>query len=203
MTIHQGTTTCKKSHRRKLQREAYRSFALSFDKEFFAYGQKLERVEFFKYLGKLLTYNNNDIQDVFSNLKKARMFWGRISDVLRSKNLSPKVREMFYKATIQAVLLYGSVLWNLTKVMMSRLEGFHITAAYWMARTQKPQDNDDGSWTYPSSKDVLEEVGLYPIEHYIRVRGNYIINFVATRPVYEFCTSVERIPGSSHHRKWW
>ena len=49
----------------------------------------------------------------------------------------------------------------------------------------------------------LWEVGLHPIEHYIRVRRNSIINFVATRPVYEFGTSAERRPGTSYHHKWW
>ena len=87
--------------------------------------------------------------------------------------------------------------------MMRRLEGFHITAAYLMARTHKPQENGDGSWTYLASKDVFEEVGLYPIEHYIRVRRNSIIDFVATRPVYEFYKSAERRPRTSHHCKWW
>ena len=86
---------------------------------------------------------------------------------------------------------------------MSRLEEFHIKAAYWVTKTHTPQEKDDESWTYPASKDVFEEVGLYPIEHYIRVRRNSIINFVATRPVYEFCKSAERRPGTSHHRKWW
>ena len=117
--------------------------------------------------------------------------------------MSSKICGMFYKATIQAVLLHGSESWNLTTVMMSLLEGFHIMAAYWMARTHKPQENNDGSWTYPASKDVFEEVGLYPIEHYIRVRRNSIINFIATRPVHEFWKSAERRPGTSHHRKWW
>ena len=45
---------------------------------------------------------------------------------------------MVYKAMIQAVLLYGSESWNLTTVMMKKLEGFHIRAAYQMARTHKP-----------------------------------------------------------------
>ena len=87
--------------------------------------------------------------------------------------------------------------------MIEIMKGFHITSAYQMTRTHTPQENDDGSWTYPASKDVFEEVGLHPIEHYIRVRRNSIIEFVATRPVYEFCTSAERRPGTSHHRKWW
>ena len=81
--------------------------------------------------------------------------------------MSPKECGMFYKATIQAVLLYGSKSWNLTTAMMRRLEDVHITTAYRMARTHKPQENNDGSWTYLASKNVFEEVGLYPIEHYI------------------------------------
>ena len=72
-----------------------------------------------------------------------------------------------------------------------------------MVRTHKFQEIDDGSLTYPASKDVFKDVGLYPIDHYIRVRRKSIIDFVATRPVYEFCKNAERRPGNSHHRKWW
>ena len=103
MTKHQDTETCKKSHKRKLQRKAHRRSALPLDKEFTAYVQKLERVEFFKYQGRLLTYDDNNIQDVRSNLKKARILRAQISDVLQSKNTSPKVCKMFYKATIKSV----------------------------------------------------------------------------------------------------
>jgi hypothetical protein len=38
---------------------------------FTAYGDKLERVEVFKYLGRLLAYDDNDTQAVRNNLKKA------------------------------------------------------------------------------------------------------------------------------------
>ena len=81
--------------------------------------------------------------------------------------------------------------------------GFHIRAAYRMARTHKPRENDDGSWTYPASKDVLGEVGLHPIDHYIRVRRKSIIDFVASRPVYGMCMRAEVRRGTSHQRKWW
>ncbi|KAL7523456.1 hypothetical protein ACHAXR_000188, partial [Thalassiosira sp. AJA248-18] len=82
--------------------------------QFTAYGVELERVEVFKYLGRLLTYEGNDIQAVRSNLMKARKCWARISRVLRAENASPRVCGMFYKATVQAVLLFGSETWNLT-----------------------------------------------------------------------------------------
>ena len=86
-------------------------------------------------------------------------------------------------------------------MMMRRLEDFHIRAAYRLAKTLKPRENDDRNWTYPSSKEVFEEVGLYPTDHYIRVRRKSIIDFVATRPVYEFCKNERRRHETSHHRK--
>ena len=67
---------------------------------------------------------------------------------------------MFYKAVVQSVLLYGSETWNLTKTVLARLEGFHIHAAYRMARVHKPRKGLFGDWTYPSMKDVFEECGL-------------------------------------------
>ena len=74
MTRHQGTGECVKGHKRNLQRKVHRHSTLSLNEKFTAYRQKLERVEVFKYLGRLLTYDSNNIQDVRSNPKKARIF---------------------------------------------------------------------------------------------------------------------------------
>jgi hypothetical protein len=49
-------------------------------------------------------------------------------------NTPTKVSAMFYKAVVQSVLLYGSETWNLTKTALARLKGFHIRAAYRMAK---------------------------------------------------------------------
>ncbi len=46
---------------------------------------------------------------------------------------------MFYKATVQAVLLFGAEMWNLTETALKKLEGFHIKAAWRMARNHKPR----------------------------------------------------------------
>ena len=98
--LNRNSKTCKEGHRRKLQRKAYRCSTLSLNEKFTVYGQELERVELLKYLGRILMCDDNDIQDVRSNLNKACTFWRQISNVLRSKNMSPKVCGMFYKATI-------------------------------------------------------------------------------------------------------
>ena len=96
-------------------------------------------MEVFKYLGRLLAYDDNDVQAVRDNIKKAWKCWSKVSRVLRAENASPRVCGMFYKATVQAILLFGSETWNITTPMQNRLEGFHIRAAYRMVSTNKPQ----------------------------------------------------------------
>jgi hypothetical protein len=81
---------------------------------FTAYGEELERVEIFKYLGRLIAYDDANTQAMRLNLRKAWGCWARISCVLRADNATARTCGMFYKATVQAVLLYGSETWSLS-----------------------------------------------------------------------------------------
>ena len=78
-----------------------------------------------------------------------------MGQVLHGENTSPRVAAKFYKAVVQAVLLYGSETWNLTKAALAWLEGFHIRAAYKMARVHRPKKGAHGLWQYPKSADVV------------------------------------------------
>ena len=146
-------------------------------RKFCANGEDLERVEVFKYLGRLISFDDADNQAMWSNLKKAQGCWARVSRVLRAENATPKTCGMFYKATVQAVLLYGSETWSLSPSSMKRLEGFHIRAA-WQMSGKRPERNVDGSWTYPRSEEVLEAVGMKSIAHYVDVQRQTIANFI-------------------------
>jgi hypothetical protein len=90
----------------------------------------------------------------WANLAKARRCWVQVSQVLRSENASPKVCGVFYKATIQAVLLFGSETWNLGPLGMACLEGFHLRAAWQMSGTW-PWKRPDSMWKYPNLEKVL------------------------------------------------
>jgi hypothetical protein len=122
--------------------------------QFFAYGEELKWVKVFKYLGRLLLYDDNDTQAMRGNLAKARRCWAWDSQVLRLENASPKVCGIFYKATIQAVLLFGSETWNLWPSGMACLEGFHLRAA-WRMLGSHPWKRPDGTWEYPNLEKVL------------------------------------------------
>ena len=68
------------------------------------------------------------------------------------------------------MLLFGSETWNLTPTLMKRLDDFHTQAAWWMAAKNKPHHEPDETWLYPLKEEVLEEVGLFSISHYVEVR---------------------------------
>ncbi len=114
---------------RKKQREVAVTSALALRQQFSVHGDVLEQVEVFKYLGRLLAQDDDDIQAIRAQLRKARSTWARVGQVLRVENVPPRVAVKFYKAVVQAVLLYGSKTWVLSTTALASLEGFHIRAA--------------------------------------------------------------------------
>ncbi len=129
--------------------------------------------------------------------------WVRVSQVLRAENTTPRVATKFYKAVMQSVLLYGSETWNLTRAVFAQLEGFHVRAAYKMARKYKPRKGLFGKWKYPSTKDVLKECSLYSVEEYIQTRQTTIVMYVVNRPLYLECKEGGRRRGSMLRQWWW
>ena len=85
----------------------------------------LENVDAFRYLGRILSQDDNDIRVVQNQIKKAQGIWARVSQVLHAENTPPKTSAKFKMVVVQSVLLYGSKSWNLTKAV-AWLEGFNI-----------------------------------------------------------------------------
>ncbi len=188
---------------RKKQREATVTSALALRQQLSVHGEALERVEVFKYLGRLLAQDDDDIQVICAQLRKARATWARVGQVLRAENVPPHAAAKFYKAVVQAVLLYGSETSVLSTTALASLEGFHIRAAYRMAVRNKPRRGPGHGWIYPKSNDVLKECGMSTLEEYITVRQQTIAVYVATRPILTECRQGERKRGAVLHRWWW
>jgi hypothetical protein len=199
---HHETALCKDGVARKAQHAAAERAHLALRQMFTAYGKELERVEVFKYLGRLLAYDNNDTQAVKNNLKKVRIVWARLSHTIRAENASPHVCGVFYKATVQSILLFGSGTWNLSPVGLKSLEGFHIRATWCMAG-KRARKLLDGTWAYPNSAAVLDKVGLKPIAHYIGMQRQHIANYIVNKPIFQSCVEGVRRRGSSVRQLWW
>ena len=111
---HYETAICKDGVAKKVQYAAIERAHLALQQSFMVYGADLERVEVFKYLDRLLAYDGNDAQAMRGNLKKARGIWARLSRMIRAENASPHACSIFYKATVQSILLFESETWNLS-----------------------------------------------------------------------------------------
>ncbi len=66
----------------------------------------MEKVDSFRYLGRTLAQDNDDVRAVRQQIKKARAIWARVGQVLTAENTPPKVSDKIYKAVMQSVLLY-------------------------------------------------------------------------------------------------
>ena len=74
---------------------------------------------------------------------------------------------------------------------------------YFVAVKHRPHKGPGGSWVYPRSTDVLEEVGLQTMEHYVRQRRQTIVAWVVDRPLFAACQEGKRKRGTPQHLWWW
>ncbi len=123
--------------------------------------------------------------------------------MLRWENAPPRVSAKFYKAIVQSVLLYGSETWVLSPAALARLEGFHLRAAYRMAKKHVPRRGPNQQWVYPPSDKVLEECGMHTIGHYIDVLRETIATYVVGRSIFVECQGADRRRGLVPRWWWW
>ncbi|EJK67336.1 hypothetical protein THAOC_11647, partial [Thalassiosira oceanica] len=142
---HELSKLCREGAERKAQYAAPAQNARALEVEFTAYGETLERVEVFKYLGRLMAMDDNDMR--------------MRSDII-SKRLGGSGR------------------------------GFRRVKDDWQGLTDPGESKErDGTcqWSYPSKDDVYEEVGLFPIHHYIEVRRQTVAAYIVNRPIFDRC----------------
>ena len=122
---HQKTKECEIGRRRRKYEYLQDRQAMADGVEFFVYGKKLERVYEFKYLGRIIQENDDNTACIDNNIKKARRQWNSISKILKREGANAPTMAKFYLAVVQAVLLYGSNSWTITKNNWRKLQSFH------------------------------------------------------------------------------
>ena len=78
-------------------------------------GHDLKRSRQFKYLGRILDEDDDDEHASLRQLHRAKEKWGRLGAALRGQNASARTRGYFYKAIVQAILLYGFETWTVSE----------------------------------------------------------------------------------------
>ena len=114
---------------RKQRRLAEAEIRESTEMAFEAYGEQIESVPRFTYLGRKMTAGDDDWPEVAGNLTKAQRSWGRLQKILSREGATPRISGSFFKAVVQQVLLFGAETWVVTPKMERALSGFLPWAA--------------------------------------------------------------------------
>ena len=153
-------------------------------------------------MGCIVDKDNDDIHAVDNQLAKARLKWGRFGRVLRTTGAPWSVLGYFYKAVVQAVLLYGSETWTTSKFGLRNLHSFHRRSARYITGTHIRQ-TEEGNWFFPSMPDVLSRASLYTLDEYIAKRKEKVLAWVRRRPIYQHCRGLTGRGGSPNRTVWW
>ena len=59
-------------------------------------------------MGRNLDQSGNDCLEIRRNIRRAQKIWGRLEKILRREGADTQVSAIFYRAVVQAVLLFGA-----------------------------------------------------------------------------------------------
>ena len=96
-----------------------------------------------------------------------------MSRILSREGAKPRVFGFFFKAVVQAVLIFGLDTWVVTPGMGKALGGFH-TQVMRRLTVRLPLRTLDRKWRYTSAATDREEAGFLTMEEYIRRRQNTV-----------------------------
>ena len=92
---HKQSQQCRDMHAARVQYVAVFNPFKAKGCTFPIYGEELENIEAFQYLGCLVLADNDNTQVIRGNLKKVQRSWARLSRVLRAENASALLCGMF------------------------------------------------------------------------------------------------------------
>ena len=197
-----GTAQCKKGAEQKQRWLADTDTRENLEQAFHAYRKTMQLVSEFRYFRRLLRATDDDWPAVAVNIRKARVSWGHLAQVLGMEGVDPKVSRSFYTTVTQQVLLFGAETWVRTRKMEQALDAFHRRVARRLTGKQ-PRRERDGQWFYPSLAGAMKEAGIVWIRTSIIRRQTMVAQFIATRPILVLCEVAVRRPGTRVPSRWW
>ena len=128
-------------------------------------------------MGRILSNDDDDTKCILGQIQKARGRWNGIAKILKREGANATCMARFYLAVIQALLLYGSESWVISKRNMDRLNSFHKRAVRHMTG-QHIQKLGNNNWEYPDHDRLLKQCKLLPINVYIERRRGTLWNYL-------------------------
>jgi hypothetical protein len=199
---HRNSKTCALGQTRRERRQQQLTNEIGESTTIYVNGTAIENVNSFRYLGRILTTDGNDNLAMAYNLQKAKKSWRRIQTILLHQGASPKTSSNFYKAVVQAILLYASETWNITDQQLTSLNGFHnkVTRHISDHRIRRIHPSSD-VWLYPDIEKARKATNIKQLSTYINVRKTNLLNWAQNRQSYQIARHLETTLGTSH-RIW-
>ena len=113
------------------------------------YGQPLDMVTSFHYLGLILTMADDYLPEVIGNFQKSRRSWSHLSRILVREGVDARTSGIFYLVIVQTVLLFDTETWVVTPHIGRLLGGVHRRVGRYITGNQLRKISDK-SWYYPS-----------------------------------------------------
>ena len=107
-SCHLDNAQCAKGSDNKFRRLAVEYLQASAEAVFQSYGHPLNNAVVFKYLIHILTPTNDNWPAVVANMMKDRNKWARMSCIIGRDGANERMYGKFFKADVQAVLLFRS-----------------------------------------------------------------------------------------------
>ena len=116
---------------------------------------KFENVDQFKYLGTLITKDNNLHKELTHRIIMANRSYAGLKRQLKSHLLSTKTKIKLYRTLIRPILIYGSECWSLTKKEEEDLRVFERKV---LRRIYGPT-YDKGAWRVKYNNELYQLYG--------------------------------------------
>ena len=204
MEKHLQSKTCEKIFTRRRNEDLQDKQVMADEIKFYIQGEEIERVREFKYLGRILTNNDNDTKCIDNALAKTRRQWNCIGKMLKREGANAEIMGRFYITIVMSVLLYGSESWTITGKNLIKLKSFHNRALRYMTRKHIRKEKE-GKWTYPAHEELRKICKLESIETYIQRRRGTLRRYLEVKRK-EFFSSIQKVKAPSKQSNkilWW
>jgi hypothetical protein len=124
--------------------------------------QSNESVDFFTYLGSIVTREGGALEDVSNRIGKANSAFVQLYPVWKNSNISRKTKLRIFSSNVKTVLLYASETWKLNTIIRRKLQTFisrclrKIINIHWPEKIR--------------TEELLELAGEEPVETQIKRR---------------------------------
>ena len=106
-------------------------------------------------------------------MAQAKTVWKMMSQILSREVATPRVSCFFFKALIQAVLLFREEIWVVTPHMGTSPRGFQTQVEIRLTG-QLPLSTTVRTWKYTLAEAASEAAGFLTMEEYARRRQNTV-----------------------------